>query len=70
MTDNLSIALAQLDPLVGDVHGNLDRARNAAAEAGKMGADLVIFSEMFVSGYPPEDRVLKPAVMTAVAEGV
>ena len=70
MTDNLAIALAQLDPLVGDVHGNLARARHAAAEAGKMGADLVVFSEMFVSGYPPEDLVLKPAFMTAVEDGV
>ncbi|HLF59472.1 MAG TPA: NAD+ synthase [Alphaproteobacteria bacterium] len=70
MTARLGIALAQLDPLVGDVHGNLERVRKARADAQAMGADLVIFPEMFVSGYPPEDLVLKPSFMQAVEEGV
>jgi len=70
MTDRLSIALAQLDPLVGDVHGNLDRARHACADARKMGADLVIFPEMFAAGYPPEDLVLKPVFMKVVEDGI
>jgi NAD+ synthase len=68
MTGKLAIALAQLDPLVGDVAGNLDRARKARAEAGN--ADLVVLPEMFVSGYPPEDLVLKPAFLEAVEDGV
>ncbi len=62
MTDRLNIALAQLNPLVGDVPGNLAKAREARAEAARLGADLVLFSELFLVGYPPEDLVLKPAI--------
>ena len=57
----LRIALAQLNPIVGDIAGNIDRARKAWAEAKSGGADLVLLSELFVTGYPPEDLVLKPA---------
>ncbi len=70
MTDTLTIAIAQLDPLVGDVHGNADRARHTCADARRMGADLVVFPEMFVSGYPPEDLVLKPVFIKAVESAV
>jgi NAD+ synthase len=59
--DRLSIALAQLNPLVGDIAGNLKRAQNARAKAWGEGADLVLFPELFIAGYPPEDLVLKPA---------
>lgn len=59
MTFRLSIALAQTDPKVGDVPGNLARIRAARAKAAALGADLVVFSELVVSGYPPEDLVLK-----------
>ncbi len=61
MTDRLVIAVAQLNPVVGDIAGNLARARDVRAEfRGK--ADLIVFSELFIIGYPPEDLVLKPAV--------
>jgi len=63
--DHLSIALAQLDCIVGDVSGNLERARKARAEAAALKADLVMFSELFLSGYSPEDLVLKPAYQEA-----
>src|SRR6185437_15598628 len=59
--DSLSIALAQLNPVMGDFPGNLARARAARAEAAAAGADLILFSELFITGYPPEDLVLKPA---------
>ncbi|MBP6012506.1 MAG: NAD+ synthase [Alphaproteobacteria bacterium] len=62
MTASLKIALAQLNPTVGDVAGNLVKARKARAEAAAMGADLILFSELFIVGYPPEDLVLKPAL--------
>jgi len=65
MTDSLSICLAQLNPVVGDVEGNAARARAARAKAAAQGADLVVFSELFVTGYPPEDLVLKPAFQDA-----
>ncbi len=65
MTDTvlnrLRIAVAQLNPVVGDVAGNLDKARDARKIAAAAGADLVLFTELFIAGYPPEDLVLKPA---------
>lgn len=65
MTDTLSICLAQLNPVVGNVEANIARARSARAEAAAQGADLIVFTELFVSGYPPEDLVLKPAFQDA-----
>jgi len=63
--DQLAIAVAQLNPIVGDVAGNLDRARAARVQAARDGADIVAFSELFIAGYPPEDLVLKPAFQAA-----
>ncbi len=63
--DKLAIALAQLNPIVGDVSGNLERARNARTQAARDGADVIAFPELFVAGYPPEDLVLKPAFQAA-----
>jgi len=65
MTDHLKLALAQLNPTVGDLRGNADRARAARAEAAEAGADLICFSELFICGYPPEDLILKPAFIDA-----
>ena len=50
MTDTLSICLAQLNPVVGNVEANIARARSARAEAAAKGADLIVFTELFVSG--------------------
>jgi NAD+ synthase len=61
-TDRLAIAVAQLDPTVGDIAGNADKARQARATAARDGADLIALPELFLSGYPPEDLVLKPAL--------
>ncbi len=68
MTDHLKIALVQRNPIVGDVAGNAALIRAARAEAAAAGADLVLFSELFLVGYPPEDLVLKPAFQEAVAQ--
>jgi len=70
MTDSLAIALAQINPTVGDVGGNVERLRAARAEAANRGADLVVAGELAVSGYPPEDLVLKRAFQDAVEAGV
>jgi len=65
MTAELTIALAQINPTVGNVAGNLDLIRTARNTAtGK--ADLVVTGELAVSGYPPEDLVLKPAFLDMV----
>jgi NAD+ synthase len=61
MTDKLAISLAQLNPTVGDIDGNAAQVRQARAKAKGQGADLVIYSELNICGYPPEDLVLKPA---------
>src|ERR1700722_5973183 len=63
--DRLAIAVAQLNPVVGDVAGNLERARKGRAQAARDGADIIAFSELFIAGYPPEDLVLKPAFQAA-----
>ncbi|MDH3579079.1 MAG: NAD+ synthase [Hyphomicrobiales bacterium] len=67
ITDSFAIALAQLNPHVGDIEGNVKKALAARAEAAAQGADIVVFTELFLSGYPPEDLVLKPAFLDAVA---
>ncbi len=57
--DTLTVTLAQIDPVVGDVDGNAARIRATRGRAAKAGADLVAFPELVLSGYPPEDLVLK-----------
>ncbi|HVO01971.1 MAG TPA: NAD+ synthase [Candidatus Cybelea sp.] len=68
MTDTLRIALAQLNPTVGDVAGNAELVRQARRRAAEDKADLVMVSELFLAGYPPEDLVLKPAFQLACRE--
>jgi NAD+ synthase len=63
--DRLAIAIAQLNPTLGDVAGNAEMARRARAQAAADKADLVALPELFLSGYPPEDLVLKPALQAA-----
>jgi NAD+ synthase len=60
MTGPFRIALAQLNPVMGDIAGNLARARQARARVAH--ADVILFSELFITGYPPEDLVLKGAL--------
>ena len=59
------ITLAQLNPTVGDVPGNADKARTAREKARADGADLMVLPELFICGYPPEDLVQKPAFQAA-----
>ena len=68
MTRALTIALAQINPTVGNLRGNLDRVREARAQAAGRGVDLVVYSELVVSGYPPEDLVLKPFFLDQVEQ--
>ena len=66
--DKFKLALAQLNAVVGDIEGNLRRAREARAQAARAGADLIAFTELFLTGYPIEDLVLKPALQKAARE--
>jgi NAD+ synthase len=68
MTNALTIALAQINPTVGDVDGNAELVR--AARAATRHADLIVFGELVLCGYPPEDLVLKHAFQNHVAAAV
>ncbi len=70
ITDSIRFAVAQLNPTVGDIEGNLKLARAARAEAAAAGADLLVLSELFIAGYPPEDLLLKPAFQDACRAAV
>ena len=70
MADRLRVALAQLDPTVGDVDGNLARVRAARAEARAQGADLVLLPELVLAGYFPEDLLLKPSFVQRCRDAV
>lgn len=70
MADTLKIALAQLNPTVGDIAGNLALLRRARAEAAAAGADLVVATELAITGYPPEDLVLKPMFLEAAQAAI
>jgi len=65
MADTLSITLAQVNQSVGDIAGNAEAMLKTRADAGK--TDLVVFPEMNLIGYPPEDLVLKPALIERAA---
>ncbi|MGE6699559.1 NAD+ synthase [Hyphomonas sp. NPDC076900] len=70
MSNNLRILAAQLNPVVGDIQGNLALARQAHAQARQQGAHLLVLSEHFLLGYPAEDLVLKPAAVEQSMEAV
>jgi NAD+ synthase (glutamine-hydrolysing) len=61
------LALAQIDTVVGDLDGNRDRILSSLEEARAGGADLVLFPELAVTGYPPEDLLLRPGFLKAAA---
>ncbi len=70
MIKNLTIAIAQINPTVGDVRANLDLVRAARADAAGQGAEVLVTGELAASGYPPEDLVLKAAFQDAVRDAV
>ncbi len=59
----MRIALAQINPTVGDIDGNADKHLRAIERAEAAGAELVVFPEMSIIGYPPKDLLLKPDVV-------
>ena len=70
MIPPLRLALAQIDSAVGDLEGNSAKIAERIAEARDAGAELVLFPELAVSGYPPEDLLLKEHFLHAVGEAV
>ncbi len=67
---SLKIALAQLNPVLGDIAGNIEKLIRVRADVARQGADLVVVPELYVSGYPPEDLVRKPAFAAACRTAV
>ncbi|MFT7476643.1 MAG: NAD+ synthase (glutamine-hydrolyzing) [Verrucomicrobiales bacterium] len=63
----LRVAIHQINTKVGDLQGNADKIRSSMVEAEREGADLALFPELTITGYPPEDLLLKPAF---VAENI
>ena len=64
------IALAQVNPTVGDIPGNCERILAARDEAAREDADLVVYPELVVVGYPPEDLVQRPGLQNAAEKAV
>ncbi len=64
----MRLALAQINAVVGDLDGNRERILAALAEARDESADIVLLPELAVTGYPPEDLLLRPAFVRAAEE--
>lgn len=62
----MKIMLAQIAPRVGDIHGNIQLILDASSKAEAAGCDLIVFPELVVTGYPPEDLLLRPAFIQTV----
>ncbi|MGB1539494.1 MAG: nitrilase-related carbon-nitrogen hydrolase, partial [Rickettsiales bacterium] len=60
MSETLSIALSQCNPIVGAISYNVDLIRDARKDAASQGAHVVVYPELAITGYPPEDLVLRP----------
>ncbi|MDP9127305.1 MAG: NAD+ synthase [Pseudomonadota bacterium] len=70
MPDILPVALAQLNPAVGDILPNIEKLRVSRKRAATSGAQLIVTPELFLSGYPPEDLVLKSSFQQSIADAV
>jgi NAD+ synthase len=68
MADTFRLTLAQLNPVVGDIPGNADMARAAWTAAKEAGADMVMLTESFLTGYQPQDLVMRPAFWSEAME--
>jgi NAD+ synthase (glutamine-hydrolysing) len=66
----IKIALAQIDPILGDLKGNREKIENEIGKAKRLGADLIVFPEMAVCGYPPEDLLFKSHFVGDIAKSV
>lgn len=66
VTGSLTVALAQLNMLVGDIEGNAQKIITTTREQADAGADLVVLPELALTGYPPEDLLLRPDLMVRV----
>jgi NAD+ synthase (glutamine-hydrolysing) len=71
MTQNVTVVMAQIDPVVGDIAGNVKRIIEAARQAKKHhSADIVVFPELTITGYPPEDLLLRDGLYPQIHQAL
>ena len=66
----MKIALAQINPIIGDIHANAQKIRRSIIQSANEGAKLVVFPELAIIGYPPKDLLLKPSVIATCQDAV
>ena len=70
-SSHLSLGIVQENPIVGDIKGNLNLAKNAIERIlSEEKVDVILFTEMFLTGYPPEDLILRDDLLFAVEEAL
>lgn len=67
---NFKIALAQFSPLVGDIQQNAEKMLQQARQAAEQGANIIVFPELALIGYPPEDLLLRPSLAGRIEQGL
>lgn len=71
MTQNVIVVMGQIDPVVGDITGNVERIVAAVKQAkAEQNADIVVFPEMTITGYPPEDLLLRSGLYPQVKKAL
>lgn len=71
MTQTATVVMAQIDPIVGDISGNVKRIIDAAHQAKELhSADIVVFPEMTITGYPPEDLLLRDGLYPQIHQAL
>jgi len=71
MSSDFCLVMGQINPIVGDIAGNVKKIIKAANEArDKHHADLIVFPELTLTGYPPEDLLLRPGLQKRVEKGL
>ncbi|HRF88888.1 MAG TPA: nitrilase-related carbon-nitrogen hydrolase, partial [Pseudomonadales bacterium] len=67
---HISITLAQINPVVGDIPGNTRRVLDGIAAAREQGARAIVFPELVLTGYPPEDLLLRPSLQLRIEKAL
>ena len=70
MTEMVKVVMAQMNPVVGDIQGNVIKIKQMLQDARAQGADVVVFPEMTITGYPPEDLLLREALYPQVEQAL
>mgnify|MGYP000179469438 FL=1 len=69
-TNSIKIGIVQENPIVGDISGNTRLAVKAIRELEKKNPDIILFTEMFLTGYPPEDLLLRDDLLDSIDDAI